>query len=151
MLKKWRLMSLFTILALVLAGCGEPFISTLQPAGEVADQQYFLMILSTLIMVVVVVVVSFIFVFVIVRYRRSKLGDDHIPKQVEGNRNLEIYGLLFQFFSFLSWLFLLSHRPLILLIQNRWIRKTGIRRRRWSSMSGRTFTGGNSNILTTAW
>ena len=90
MLKKWRLMSLFTILALVLAGCGEPFISTLQPAGEVADQQYFLMILSTLIMVVVVVVVSFIFVFVIVRYRRSKLGDDHIPKQVEGNRNLEI-------------------------------------------------------------
>lgn len=90
MLKKWRLMSLFTILALVLAGCGEPFISTLQPAGEVADQQYFLMILSTLIMVVVVVVVSFIFVFVIVKYRRSKLGDDHIPKQVEGNRNLEI-------------------------------------------------------------
>ena len=90
MLKKWRLMSLFTILALVLAGCGEPFISTLQPVGEVADQQYFLMILSTLIMVVVVVVVSFIFVFVIVKYRRSKLGDDHIPKQVEGNRNLEI-------------------------------------------------------------
>ena len=90
MLKKWRLISLFTILALVLTGCGEPFISTLKPAGEVADQQYFLMILSTLIMVVVVIVVSFIFVFVIVKYRRSKLGEDHMPKQIEGNRNLEI-------------------------------------------------------------
>ncbi|MGR3206363.1 cytochrome c oxidase subunit II [Bacillus glycinifermentans] len=90
MLKKWRLISLFTILTLVLAGCGEPFLSTLKPAGEVADQQYFLMILSTLIMVVVVIVVSFIFIFVIVKYRRSRLGEDHMPKQIEGNRNLEI-------------------------------------------------------------
>ncbi|MFN2746090.1 cytochrome c oxidase subunit II [Bacillus sp. z60-18] len=90
MFKKWRLISLFAVLALVLTGCGEPFLSTLTPAGEVADKQYDLMVLSTLIMVVVVVVVSFIFVFVIVKYRRSRLGEDHIPKQVEGNRNLEI-------------------------------------------------------------
>ncbi|QHZ46676.1 MULTISPECIES: cytochrome c oxidase subunit II [Bacillus] len=90
MFKKWRLISLFAVLTLVLTGCGEPFLSTLTPAGEVADKQYDLMVLSTLIMVVVVVVVSFIFVFVIVKYRRSRLGEDHIPKQVEGNRNLEI-------------------------------------------------------------
>jgi cytochrome c oxidase subunit 2 len=60
MLKKWRLMSLFTILVpLLLAGCGKPFISTLKPAGEVADKQYDLTVLSTLIMVVVVAVVSY--------------------------------------------------------------------------------------------
>ncbi|NPC92442.1 cytochrome c oxidase subunit II [Bacillus sp. WMMC1349] len=91
MFKKWRLMSLFAILALVLTGCGgKPFLSTLKPAGEVAEKQYYLMILSTLIMVVVVLVVSFIFIFVILKYRRSRLGDDHMPKQIEGSHKLEI-------------------------------------------------------------
>jgi cytochrome c oxidase subunit 2 len=86
-LPKWRLMSLFTILALVLSGCGEPYLSALKPAGEVADMQYYLMKLSTLIMVGVILVVLIIFVLVFIRFRRK---DDKIPKQVEGSHTLEI-------------------------------------------------------------
>jgi cytochrome c oxidase subunit II len=86
-LAKWRLISLFAILALVLSGCGEPFLSTLKPAGEVADMQYDLMKLSTLIMVGVILIVMVIFFLVIVRFRRK---DDKIPKQVEGSHKLEI-------------------------------------------------------------
>ena len=86
-LAKWRLLSLFAILALVLSGCGEPFLSTLKPAGEVADMQYDLMKLSTLIMVGVIIIVMVIFFLVIIRFRRK---DDKIPKQVEGSHKLEI-------------------------------------------------------------
>jgi cytochrome c oxidase subunit 2 len=86
-LAKWRLISLFAILALVLSGCGEPFLSTLKPAGEVADMQYDLMKLSTLIMGGVILIVMVIFFLVIVRFRRK---DDKIPKQVEGSHKLEI-------------------------------------------------------------
>jgi cytochrome c oxidase subunit II len=84
---KWRLISLFAILALVLSGCGEPFLSSLKPAGEVAKIQYDLMALSTYIMVGVILVVSIIFVIVFLRFRRK---DDRIPKQVEGSHKLEI-------------------------------------------------------------
>ncbi|MGJ7910548.1 cytochrome c oxidase subunit II [Neobacillus sp. LXY-1] len=86
-LAKWRLISLFAILALILSGCGEPFLSTLKPAGEVADMQYDLMKLSTLIMVGVIIIVMIIFVIVFFRFRRK---DDRIPKQVEGSHKLEI-------------------------------------------------------------
>ncbi|MEH6905108.1 cytochrome c oxidase subunit II [Neobacillus drentensis] len=86
-LAKWRLISLFGILALVLSGCGEPYLSALKPAGEVADMQYDLMKLSTLIMVGVIVIVMIIFFIVMVRFRRK---DDKIPKQVEGSHKLEI-------------------------------------------------------------
>ena len=58
MLKRWRLLSLLALVPLLLSGCGKPFLSTLKPAGEVADKQYDLTVLSTLIMVVVVAVVS---------------------------------------------------------------------------------------------
>jgi cytochrome c oxidase subunit 2 len=81
------LISLFAILALVLSGCGERYVSALRPAGEVADMQYDLMKLSTLIMVGVIIVVMVIFFLVIVRFRRK---DDKIPKQVEGSHKLEI-------------------------------------------------------------
>jgi len=86
-LAKWRLISLFAILALILSGCGEPFVSALQPAGEVADMQYDLMKLSTYVMVGVILVVLLIFVIIFVRFRRK---DDKIPKQVEGSHKLEI-------------------------------------------------------------
>lgn len=88
-LSKWRLFSILTVLALVLSGCGEPFISTLQPAGEVAQTQYDLMILSTLIMVLVIIVVVIVYFIAIIRFRRKK-GDETIPKQVEGSHTLEI-------------------------------------------------------------
>jgi len=86
-LAKWRLISLFAILALILSGCGKPFVSALKPAGEVADMQYDLMKLSTFIMVGVILVVLLIFVIIFVRFRRK---DDKIPKQVEGSHKLEI-------------------------------------------------------------
>ncbi len=89
-LTKWRLFSLFAMLTLVLAGCGEPFLSTLKPAGEVADMQYDLMVLSTLIMVVVIAVVTVIFIYVIVKFRRREGEENNIPVQVEGNHKLEI-------------------------------------------------------------
>jgi len=86
-LAKWRLISLFAMLALVLSGCGKPYLSALNPAGEVADTQYDLMKLSTYIMVGVILVVVVIFVLVFVRFRRK---DEKIPKQVEGSHRLEI-------------------------------------------------------------
>lgn len=82
-----RIVFLFALLALVLSGCGEPFISTLQPAGEVAQTQYELMLLSVAIMIGVIVVVTVIFLIVIFKFRRK---DDKIPKQVEGSHKLEI-------------------------------------------------------------
>ncbi|MFK9092290.1 cytochrome c oxidase subunit II [Bacillus salipaludis] len=87
-LAKWRLISLFSILALVLSGCsGERFVSALRPAGEVADMQYDLMKLSTYVMVGVILIVMLIFVLIFIRFRRK---DDKIPKQVEGSHTLEI-------------------------------------------------------------
>ena len=76
---KWRVVGLLSIISLVLAGCGEPFLSTLKPAGEVAKMQYDLMVLSTIIMLLVIVVVTVIFLVVMFRFRRK--GDDKkIPK-----------------------------------------------------------------------
>lgn len=87
-LTKWRLFSLFSILALILSGCaGKPYLSTLKPAGEVAQMQYDLMKLSTIIMVGVIVVVTVIFLIVVFKFRRK---DDKIPKQVEGSHTLEV-------------------------------------------------------------
>ncbi|MGX1982613.1 cytochrome c oxidase subunit 2 [Thermolongibacillus altinsuensis] len=89
-LLNWRLFSLFSLMALLLAGCGKPFLSTLQPAGEVADMQYNLMLLSTAIMVFVIAVVTIIFVYVVIRFRQRKGQENKIPKQVEGSHKLEI-------------------------------------------------------------
>ncbi|MEK5443270.1 MULTISPECIES: cytochrome c oxidase subunit II [unclassified Fredinandcohnia] len=93
-MKKWlpkvRLFTLFSFMALLLAGCGEPFVSALSPAGEVAKMQYDLMILATLIMVIVIAVVTIIFVIALVKFRRRKGDENKIPKQVEGNHTLEI-------------------------------------------------------------
>ena len=84
---KWRLYPLLAALALVLSGCGEPHISALRPAGEVAQKQFDLMLLSTAIMVGVILVVVIIFVYVLLKFRRK---DDKIPKQVDGSHKLEI-------------------------------------------------------------
>lgn len=86
-LGKWRLLAVLAVVAL-LSGCGEPFLSTLQPAGEVAQMQFDLMKLSTLIMVGVIAIVAIIFIIVMVRFRRK--SENEIPKQVEGSHTLEI-------------------------------------------------------------
>ena len=86
-LAKWQLFSLFSVMMLILSGCGKPFLSTLKPAGEVAKKQFDLMMLSTWIMVGVILVVTLIFLIVLFRFRRK---DNKIPKQIEGSHKLEI-------------------------------------------------------------
>jgi cytochrome c oxidase subunit 2 len=87
--KFWRLIPLFAVMTLLLAGCGDPTLSALEPKGPVAKEQLFLMKLSLSIMILVVLVVFAIYLFVLVRFRERK-GQTGIPKQVEGNHILEI-------------------------------------------------------------
>jgi len=89
-LKKWRLFTLLAALTVFLAGCGQEELSTLLPAGEVAKDQFNLLLLSSGIMLLVIVVVVIIYVVILVRFRRSKMGEDHIPEQVEGNETFEL-------------------------------------------------------------
>ena len=83
----WRLFLLSALVTFLLSGCGEPYVSALKPAGEVAQKQYELILLSTAIMILVILVVTVLFVIVLIRFRRK---DDRIPEQVEGNTKLEI-------------------------------------------------------------
>ncbi|MEZ0482506.1 cytochrome c oxidase subunit II [Planococcus sp. SSTMD024] len=87
--KKWRLFALMTALLVFLSGCGREEISTLIPAGKVAQDQFNLLILSSIVMLFVIVVVTIIYVLAIVKFRRSKVGEDMIPEQVEGSARLE--------------------------------------------------------------
>ncbi|WP_417900667.1 cytochrome c oxidase subunit II [Bacillus haimaensis] len=89
-LPNWRILSLFSVMTLFLAGCGKPFLSALQPVGEVADMQKSLILLSSAIMILVVVVVSIIFVYVVIKFRQRDGEEERIPKQVEGSHKLEI-------------------------------------------------------------
>ncbi|MGB5946692.1 cytochrome c oxidase subunit II [Paenisporosarcina sp.] len=90
-IKKWRLFSLVTALMVFLSGCGgREHLSTLTPAGQVGRDQLNLMVLSTGIMVLVIVVVLVVYLLTIIKFRRSKVGEDVIPKQVEGNHTLEL-------------------------------------------------------------
>ncbi|WP_078595442.1 cytochrome c oxidase subunit II [Evansella clarkii] len=83
----WRLLPLSFIL--LMAGCGQQNLSALDPRGPVAEEQFSLIMLSLYIMIFVMVVVFSIYVFVLIRFR-ERPGDTHIPKQVHGNRTLEI-------------------------------------------------------------
>ncbi|NCU16158.1 cytochrome c oxidase subunit II [Pallidibacillus pasinlerensis] len=89
-MKKWGLYLSLLIFALILTACGEPYLSTLKPAGEVAERQFNLLLLSTGVMTLVIVVVVIIYVIVLIRFRRKKGEEDKIPEQVEGSHKLEI-------------------------------------------------------------
>ena len=89
-LKKWRLFSLLAALTVFLAGCGQEGLSTLLPAGEVGKDQFKLLMLSSGIMLLVILVVVIIYVVAIVRFRRSKMGEDFVPEEVEGSHTLEL-------------------------------------------------------------
>ncbi|MCG7342746.1 cytochrome c oxidase subunit II [Sporosarcina sp. ACRSL] len=89
-LKKWRLFSLLAVLTVFLAGCGQEELSTLLPAGQVGQDQFNLLLLSSGIMLLVIIVVVAIYLIALVRFRRSRLGEDHIPEQVEGSHKLEL-------------------------------------------------------------
>ncbi len=88
-LKNWRLFALLTALLVFLSGCGREEISTLIPAGAVAKDQFNMLILSSAVMAFVILVVTIIYVLAIVKFRRSKIGEDVIPEQVEGSAKLE--------------------------------------------------------------
>ena len=89
-LKKWRLFSLLAVLTVFLAGCGQQELSTLLPAGQVGKDQFKLLMLSSGIMLFVILVVVAIYVVALIRFRRSKLGEDFVPEQVEGSHKLEL-------------------------------------------------------------
>lgn len=89
-LKKWRLVAPLTVLAAFLSACGVEEVSPLRPAGPVGQEQLNILLLATAIMTLVVVVVSVIYLIAFMKYRRSKQGEDHMPKQVVGSHTLEI-------------------------------------------------------------
>jgi len=89
-LKKWRLFSLLAVMMVFLSGCGEEYISALKPSGEVGKEQLNLLLLTTVIMTLVVVVVSVIYLLAFLKFRRSRVGENVIPKQVEGSHTLEV-------------------------------------------------------------
>lgn len=81
---------LMSVLAIFLAGCGKENLSALQPAGEIGKQQFFLIILSISIMLLVVGTVAITFTIAVLKSRRSKVGEEFVPKQVAGNHKLEV-------------------------------------------------------------
>ncbi|SEI73519.1 cytochrome c oxidase subunit 2 [Bhargavaea ginsengi] len=89
-LKKWRLVTLLAALTIILSGCGEEYLSTLLPAGEVGQDQFNLLLLTTGIMILVMIVVFTIYFIALAKFRRKKFGDDHMPKDVEGSHKLEL-------------------------------------------------------------
>jgi cytochrome c oxidase subunit 2 len=88
-MKRWykagRTALILAVAALLMAGCS----GTLDPQGERAKEQYFLIVLSFAIMALVMIVVFALFFIAIIRYRRRK-GDTGYPEQVAGNHKLEI-------------------------------------------------------------
>ncbi|MDG5789456.1 cytochrome c oxidase subunit II [Evansella sp. AB-P1] len=83
----WRLLP-FTFI-LLLAGCGKQNLSALDPQGPVSEIQFSLIMLSLYIMIFVIVVVFVIYVLVLIRFR-DRPEHTHIPKQVHGNKALEV-------------------------------------------------------------
>ncbi|MEK4228611.1 cytochrome c oxidase subunit II [Solibacillus sp. FSL H8-0538] len=89
-LKKWRLFSLLTVMTVFLSACGEDYLSTLRPAGAVGKEQLNILLFTTAIMTLVVIVVSVIYLIAFFKFRRSRVGENAMPKQVEGSHTLEI-------------------------------------------------------------
>lgn len=89
-LKKWRLFSLLAVMTVFLSACGKDYLSTLKPAGAVGKEQLNILFLAITIMALVVIVVSFLYLYAFAKFRRSKLGEGHMPKQVEGSHTLEV-------------------------------------------------------------
>ncbi|NIK10658.1 cytochrome c oxidase subunit 2 [Alkalibacillus almallahensis] len=88
-MSRFKAVFALTVMALILSGCGESFLSALQPSGEGASMLLDLMILSIVIMLFVFVIVMIIYVFVIFKFRQKKGQEDIVPKQVEGSHALE--------------------------------------------------------------
>lgn len=87
---KLRALFLLGSIALILSGCGKENLTALVPKGYGADTSMKLIILTTIIMLAVFAVVMIVYVIVLLRFRKRKGREDYVPKQVEGNKTLEI-------------------------------------------------------------
>lgn len=85
----WRIVPSILLLAFVLTGCGDPYLSAINPQGSVAEEQYDLLILVGILMTIVIVVVAVLFITILIRFR-EKPGQTGYPEQVEGSLKLEI-------------------------------------------------------------
>ena len=91
-MKKWKTALSFlplSLIALLLAGCGEENLTALDPKGPQAAWIYDNMMLSVYVMTFVSVVVFTIYFIILAKFRR-KPTDTTYPKQVHGNTTLEI-------------------------------------------------------------
>ncbi|MBP3952164.1 cytochrome c oxidase subunit II [Bacillus suaedae] len=91
-MKLWKTVRRFlplSLLAFVLAGCGETNLTALDPKGPQSQWLFDNMLLSLYIMAFVTIVVFAIFFIILAKFRRNP-GDDEIPKQVHGSTALEI-------------------------------------------------------------
>ncbi len=93
-MKEWmgkiRTLSLFSFLVIILSACGKDNLTALVPKGYGAEQSFNVILISILVMVFVFIVVMAIYVYVIIKFRQKKGQENHIPKQTEGNKTLEV-------------------------------------------------------------
>lgn len=85
----WRMVPALLLLTLVLAGCGDPYLSAINPQAPVAQEQYDLLLFVGALMTIIIVVVAVLFIIVLIRFR-ERPGQTGYPKQVEGSLKLEI-------------------------------------------------------------
>lgn len=79
---------LFTIpIFLLLAGCD---VAVLNPKSETGEEQAFLIWFSFGLMMIVLIVVFILFIRFVWKYRETEINKDSLPKDVKGNKKLEI-------------------------------------------------------------
>ncbi len=93
-MKEWmgkiRTLSLFSLMVLLLSACGKENLTTFIPKGYGAEESLNVITISTIVMTAVFIVVMVIFIYVVWKFRQKKGEENVIPKQVEGNKTLEI-------------------------------------------------------------
>ncbi len=89
MKKKWIALTLFSLTAIILAGCDNPLL-IFDPKGPQARTLSSTILFSIAMMAGILLVVYVLYTFVLVKYRASKLPDDYEPPHEEGNKWLEI-------------------------------------------------------------
>ncbi|SHM87870.1 cytochrome c oxidase subunit II [Gracilibacillus kekensis] len=93
-MKEWmgkiRTLSLFSFLVIILSACGKDNLTALVPKGYGAEESFNVILISILVMIFVFIVVMAIYVYVIFKFRQRKGQENHIPKQTEGNKTLEV-------------------------------------------------------------
>lgn len=89
MMKKWIALTLFSVTALLLAGCDNPLL-IFDPKGPQAREISNTILFSIAMMVGILFVVYVLFTIVLVKYRASKQDEEYEPPHEEGNKWLEI-------------------------------------------------------------